>query len=86
MDRFYIFYWIFYNIAFVSCFSFFGHEACGILAPQPRMEATPCALEGKVLTTGLQASPQQITRHFYSYKVFIKVLDFINCLVLESLF
>ena len=39
----------------------FGHEACGILAPQPRMEPIPCALEGKVLTTGLQTSPQQLT-------------------------
>ena len=33
-------------------FFFFGHEACGILAPQPGMEPTAPALEGKVLTTG----------------------------------
>ena len=26
-------YWICYNIASVLCFWFFGHEACGILAP-----------------------------------------------------
>ena len=31
---------------------FFGHEACGILAPQPGMESTPPALEDVVLTTG----------------------------------
>ena len=31
---------------------FFGHEACGILAPQPGIEPTPPALEGEVLTTG----------------------------------
>ena len=30
----------------------FGHEACGILAPQPGIEPTPPALEGEVLTTG----------------------------------
>ena len=29
---------------------FFGHDACGILAPQPGIE--PLALEGEVLTTG----------------------------------
>ena len=29
-----------------------GHEACGILAPQPGIEPSPPALEGKVLTTG----------------------------------
>ena len=33
-------------------FWYFGHEACGILAPQPGIEPTPPALEGKVLTTG----------------------------------
>ena len=32
---------------------FSGHEACGILAPQPGIEPTPPALEGEVLTTGL---------------------------------
>ena len=34
-------------------FWFFGREACGILAPRPGIEATPLALEGEVLTTGL---------------------------------
>ena len=32
---------------------FFGQETHAILAPQPRIEPTPPALEGKVLTTGL---------------------------------
>ena len=31
----------------------FWGEACGILAPQPRIEPAPLALEGEVLTTGL---------------------------------
>ena len=31
----------------------FGHEACGILAPQPGIEPAPLALEGEVLTTEL---------------------------------
>ena len=33
-------------------FDFFAHVACGILAPQPGIELTPPALEGRVLTTG----------------------------------
>ena len=35
---------------------FFGHEACGKLAPWAGIELRPPALEGKVLTTG---SPQK---------------------------
>ena len=34
-------------------FWFFGHKACGILAPQPGMEPATLGLEGEVLTTGL---------------------------------
>ena len=30
----------------------FGHETCGILAPQPGIKLAPSALEGEVLTTG----------------------------------
>ena len=33
-------------------FWFFGHQACGILAPWPGIKLTPFALEDKVLTTG----------------------------------
>ena len=33
-------------------FWLFGHEACGILAPQSRIESAPLALEGETLTTG----------------------------------
>ena len=33
-------------------FWFFGHEACGILAPQPGIKPAPRALEGEVFTTG----------------------------------
>ena len=33
-------------------FWFFGHEACGILAPRPGIKPVPPALEGEVLTTG----------------------------------
>ena len=34
-------------------FWFYGHRACGILAPQPGIEPiTPSALEGEVLTIG----------------------------------
>ena len=44
-------------------FWFFGHETCGILAPQPRVEPTPPALEGEVLTTGLPGKSPQIIFH-----------------------
>ena len=37
---------------FCSMFWFFGHEACGILAPWPGIEPAPPALEGEVLNTG----------------------------------
>ena len=33
-------------------FLVFGPEVCGILTPQPGIQPTPPALEGKVLTTG----------------------------------
>ena len=33
-------------------FRFFGHKACGILAPWPEVKPAPPALEGEVLTTG----------------------------------
>ena len=32
-------------------FGFFGHEACGVLAPWPGIKPTTPALEGEVLTT-----------------------------------
>ena len=32
---------------------FFGHEACGILAPQPGIKPIPPEMEDEVLTTGL---------------------------------
>ena len=46
-----------YYFCFMFCFFFvclfvFGHDACGILTPQPGIKPTPPALEGKVLTTG----------------------------------
>ena len=34
---------------FCFMFWFFGHKACGILSPQPEVEPTPSALEGKLL-------------------------------------
>ena len=37
-------------------FWFLGCEACGILAPQPGMEPTTPALEGKVLRTTSEVS------------------------------
>ena len=39
-----------YCFCFVVCF--FGHEACGVLAPWLGIEPTPPALEGDILATG----------------------------------
>ena len=39
--------------SFCYMFQFFGHKACGILAPQLGMELVPPALEGRALTPGL---------------------------------
>ena len=39
-------------------FWFFGHETCGILAPQPGIEPIPFALEGEILTIELQRKSQ----------------------------
>ena len=36
---------------------FGGHEAYGILVPQPGIEPAPPALEGKILTTGPPGKP-----------------------------
>ena len=50
-------------LLFMLCF--FGHKACGILAPRPGIKPTPPALEGKVLATEHQGSPT--TRPLNSY-------------------
>ena len=49
----YCFHLMFCLVCFFCClFGFFGHKACGILAPRPVIQPAPSALEGKVLTTG----------------------------------
>ena len=50
---------------FCFMFWFFGHEACGILVPQPGVKPTPPALEGEVLTTGPPGKSPDL--HFYSF-------------------
>ena len=52
VEHFKSLYWTFCNIASALCFDFFGHEACGVIAPWPRIESTPPTLEGEILTTG----------------------------------
>ena len=44
------------------CFGCFGREAHGLFSPQPGMEPTPPALEGKVLSTG-PPGPSLATGH-----------------------
>ena len=44
---------LFWGFSFLLFFWFFGHEACGILAPQPGAEPILLASEGEVLITRL---------------------------------
>ena len=48
------------NIASILCFVlfYFGHKACGILAPPPGIELAPPVFGGEVLTTGLPVESQ----------------------------
>ena len=46
-------------VTILLLFDFFGHEVCGILAPQPGIEPVPPMLEGAVLATGLPGKPQE---------------------------
>ena len=39
-------------VTILLLFWFFGHEACGVLAPRSGIEPAPLALEGEVLATG----------------------------------
>ena len=41
----------------------FGHEARGILAPQPGIEPAPPALDGEVLTTGLLGKSREVYQY-----------------------
>ena len=52
----------FVRTLFLFYFWFFGHEACGILVPQPRIEPSLPVLEGEVWTTGLPG-----TSHVFLY-------------------
>ena len=48
----------------------FGQEACGILAPQPRIELASPALESEVLAIGpLWMSQGSVTLYFPSHKM-----------------
>ena len=44
-------------------FCFFGHEACGILAPQLGIKPATPGLEGEVLTTGLPGKSMLFPSH-----------------------
>ena len=57
-------------------FGFFGHEACGILAPWPGIEPTPTALEGEVLTT----EPPGKSLHCL-FTTADNWIDIVNCII-----
>ena len=54
----------------------FGHEACGILASQPRMEPTLPAMEGKVLTTGPPRKSREYVLNEYHLHVYQTAFPF----------
>ena len=63
---FFFFFWMwtifkvlieFVTILFLFYIWFFGHEACGLLVPWPGIKPAHPALEGEILTTGLQGHP-----------------------------
>ena len=51
-------------------FWFFGHKACGILAPQPGTEPAPAALEGEVFNHWTTREVPQIT---FKYVIFLSL-------------
>ena len=59
VDHFKKFFVILVTILFFCfLFWFFDHAACESLAPQPRIEPEPPALEGQILATGLPGKSQ----------------------------
>jgi len=64
---------------FCFMFSYFGHEASGILPPWPELEFTSPALEGEVLTTG-----QPGKSHSWDFLIGTVSFSFLNVCVLLS--
>ena len=60
-------------------FWFFGHEACGILAPRPEIEPTSPALEGAVLITGQPGKSPQISFMHSCFLLWIEILRYFIC-------
>ena len=68
---------------FCFVFWFFGHQACGILAPRPGIKPASPALEGEVLNTGLPGkSPGSFFLTSYFFKLFyediVHIMQFTN--------
>ena len=61
-----------WQCCFCFMFWFFGHEACGILAPQTGIKPAPAALEGEVLTTG--PPKKSLELHFLANELTCKVV------------
>ena len=54
------------SVTTLLLFWFPGHPACGILAPESRMEYTPLAVEGGALSTGPPGkSPDQLFTYIF---------------------
>ena len=67
-------------LQYCCCFMFwpFGHEACGILAPQLGIKPASPAVEGEVLTTGPPAKFQAF--HFLGvFKIYLFNLFIFGC-------
>ena len=63
-------------------YGFFGHKACGILAPWPGIEPTPPPVKGEVPTTGPPGKSH--TSFLFKIMIWWKPLQFCECLVLST--
>ena len=55
---------------------FFGHEAHGIFAPEPRIKPAPPALEGEVLTTGPRGKSLELLNTYSRKEVIFYSVSF----------
>ena len=60
-------------------FSFFGHQACGVIALVPGIEPTPPALEGEFLITGPPG--KSLTIQFFYGPIMDESSPFLNFLM-----
>ena len=76
VEHFRSLYRTFYKYCFCFMFWLFGHEACGVIGPWPRIESTPPTLESEILTPG--PPEKSLFLLFYLLGCFYSVLSWIH--------